>query len=145
MSIIGLITSVTLKLIGINYWLLFGLTTAVLDIIPYVGPILAVIFTSIVTLGTQPDKIYWVIGSFLIIQQIEGNLLIPLIMRDRVQLPEAPLIVLMLILSNWFGVLGAFVAPPLLAVVRTIYLMTYVPRMNQKVYPPGLDLSKKVA
>ncbi len=132
MSSVGVIMTTAFWVIGIEYWLLFGLLTALLDIIPYVGPIAALVLTSIVTLGTQSDKIFWVVGSFLLIQQIEGHILVPVIMRERVQLPETPLIILMLILGQWFGILGLLVAPSLLAITRTILVMIYIPKMNQK-------------
>jgi predicted PurR-regulated permease PerM len=136
MAIVGSVTTLGLWAIGIDYWLLFGLMTGVLGIIPYVGVLITVTATCLATLGSEPDKVLWVIGLFLITQQLEGNILVPLVMKEGVQLPEAHLIFLMLILGSWFGILGVFVAPPLFAVVRSIYLTTYVPKMNEKIKPP---------
>lgn len=103
-----------------------------LDVIPYVGPVSAALITSIVTLGTEPDKVPWVLGLFLLIQQLEGNILIPLIMREEADLPEVPLLILIMLMSVWFGMLEALLAAPLLAVGRTVYLMTYKKKMDQR-------------
>jgi predicted PurR-regulated permease PerM len=130
MSITGTVTTLGLWIIGVDYWLLFGLMTALLGVIPYVGIILTVVATSLVTLGTNPENIYWVLGLFFVVQQLEGNFLIPYVMKENIELPEAHLIILMLILSSWFGILGAFMAPPLLAVGRKIYHLTYLPEMD---------------
>ncbi len=135
MSITGTATTLGLWIIGIDYWLLFGVMTAVLGIIPYLGIILTLIAISLVTLGSDPEKIYWVLGLFFVLQQLEGNILIPVIMREAVELPEAHLIILMLFLASWFGILGAFVAPPLLAVMRTVYRLTYVEKMDRMTKP----------
>jgi predicted PurR-regulated permease PerM len=137
MSITGSATTLGLWIIGIDYWLLFGVMTALLGIIPYVGVILTVILTSLVTLGSDAEKIYWVLGLFFIIQQLEGNVLIPLIMRENVDLPEAHLVILMIILGSWFGILGAFIAPPLMAVGLVVYRLTYAPAMDAKTMGPS--------
>jgi predicted PurR-regulated permease PerM len=131
MASVGTLAAIGLKLLGIEYWLFFGLLTAVLDLVPYIGPLLAAAGTVVVTLGSDPGKVPWVIVMYLVVQNIEADLVIPLVMRGRIKLPPVHLMTLMLMLGSWFGVLGVFVAPPLLAVGRTIYLLTYVPRMNR--------------
>ena len=135
MAIMGSVTTLGLWIIGIDYWLVFGLLTGLLGIIPYVGIILTVIATCLVTLGSEPDKVPWVLALFIVSQQLEGNFLLPIVMKEGVQLPEVHLMVLMLILGSWFGLLGVFIAPPLLAVARTIYQSTYLPYMNRKTSP----------
>lgn len=141
MSAVGVATALGLGLIGIDYWLLLGLTTAVLDIVPYIGPFMGFLAVLAVTLATSPEKIIWAIALYLIIQQLEGNLLIPLIMKGRINLPPIHLMALMLILASLFGILGILVAPPLLAVGRTVFQMTYVARMNEKIAPDDLQKS----
>jgi predicted PurR-regulated permease PerM len=141
MACTGTIVTLALKLIGIDFWLLFGLLAAALDFIPYVGPILAFGTIAIVTLGAQPDKIGWVLALFFVVQQIEGQVLMPTVMRERVKLPEVHLLVLMLLLSSFLGIAGALLAPPMLAVGRTVYLMTWVGRMNRRRVPsPDVSL-----
>lgn len=127
MVAVGTLTGLGLLLIGVDYWLLFGALTSVLDIVPYVGPIVAAAAASFVTLSDDPGKVPWVIGLFILMQQIEGHVVIPLVMKERVNLPPAHLVTLMLILGSWFGILGLLIAPGLLAIARTVYRITYLP------------------
>lgn len=136
MAGVGAATAAALWVIGIDYWLLFGVLTAALDIVPYIGPLIAAASVLVTTLGTQPDKTLWVLIAFLGVQQLESNLLIPLVMKGRIKLPPIQLMTLMLVMGSWFGIIGVFAAPPLFAVARTIYLIAYVPMMNRRIEPP---------
>jgi predicted PurR-regulated permease PerM len=133
MAVVGLMTGLGLLAIGIDSWMFFGFLAGVLDIIPYLGPVIAAMLTLLVALGTEPDKVPWVAALFIAAQQIEGNVFLPLIMREEANLPEVHLIVLMLVFWSWFGILGALIAAPALAIGRTIYLMTYQRKMDLKV------------
>ncbi|MGZ3699501.1 MAG: AI-2E family transporter, partial [Bdellovibrionota bacterium] len=130
MLIVGVIASVGLKVIGSDYWFQLGSLTATLELVPFIGPAAAFFAAVLVTLASQPDKIWWVGGYFLLLLRLEGDLIIPLLMRGRIELPPVHLLTLMLVMGEGFGVLGFLVAAPLLAVLRKIYLMTYVPRMD---------------
>ncbi|HUP55854.1 MAG TPA: AI-2E family transporter, partial [Bdellovibrionota bacterium] len=130
MSAVGLCASVAFLIIGIDYWAVLGALTGLLDIIPYVGPLIAALCAVVVTLGSEPDKLWMVVVAFLVVQQIEANLVIPLVLRDRVELPPVHLMTLMLVLAQWFGVIGILLAPPLLAVGRVLWLEIYVPSIN---------------
>lgn len=130
MGIIGSLTAVGLWIAGVEYWAIFGLLTALLGIIPYVGVVLVVIAASLITLASDPSKVPWVIGVFFLTQQLEGNVILPLVMKGKVELPVAPLLIFMLFLGTFFGILGVFLAPPLLAIVRTLYIDIYLPFIN---------------
>lgn len=131
MVIIGVITALGLWLCNVQYWAVFGLLTAVMGIIPYVGIILVVLAASLITLASDPSQIVWVLLVFGTTQQLEGNVIIPLVMKGKVKLPEVPLLIFMLILGNFFGILGVFIAPPLFAILRTIYIQVYLPYIEK--------------
>jgi predicted PurR-regulated permease PerM len=131
LSTIGVLTGGSLALVGVQYAAVFGLLTAILDVIPYAGPLMAFVAVTVVTLGSQPDMVPWVIGIFIGIQQVESNLVVPLMMRGRVELPPVPLMALILIMGEEFGLIGALIATPLLSVGRTIYLETWAKRMER--------------
>ena len=135
MATVGTITSIGLLITGVDYWFALGVLTAALDIIPYLGPITAWIMASLLTLGSEPDKLVWVFVVYVVAQQLEADLVIPIVMKGRIRLPPIHLLTLMLVFGNWFGVIGVLIAPPLFAVARTIYLITYVPRMNRQIRP----------
>lgn len=130
MLIIGSLTALGLWIAGVEYWAVFGLLTAVLGIIPYVGIILVVAAASLITLASDPSKVPWVIGIFMITQQLEGNVILPLVMKGKAELPVVPLLIFMLILGNFLGILGVFIAPALLAILRTLYIELYLPKIN---------------
>jgi predicted PurR-regulated permease PerM len=131
MLIIGTITSVGLWIVGAEYWLLLGVLTGVLGIIPYVGIIIVVTFAVLLTVASDVSRLPWVLGVFLVTQQLEGNVILPLVMRGRVQLPAVPLLVFMLLMGSWAGLLGVLIAPPLFAVLRLGYLEFYLPRVDR--------------
>lgn len=130
MLIIGTLTSIGLLLVGAEYWLLLGALTGVLGIIPYVGILIVVLFAALVTLASDASRLPWVLGVFFVTQQLEGNVILPLVMRDRAKLPAVPLMVIMLLLGSWAGLLGVLIAPPLFAVMRLAYLHFWLPRVD---------------
>jgi predicted PurR-regulated permease PerM len=130
MVIIGAITAVGLWIVGVDYWFVFGILTAVFGIIPYVGIVLVVGIVSLITLASDPSQVPWVLLVFLITQQIEGNLVLPMVMRGQVELPEVPLLIFMLFLGSWLGLVGVFIAPPLLAVLRVAYEDFYLDKIE---------------
>lgn len=130
MVIIGALTGVGLWIAGVEYWAVFGLLTAVLGIIPYVGIFLVVLAASLITLASDPSKLPVVVLVFFITQQLEGNLILPLVLKGRAELPVVPLLIFMMFLGTFFGILGVFIAPPLFAVLRTLYIELYLPRVN---------------
>ncbi len=130
MLIVGLITTIGLWIVGVQYWALFGLLTAILGIIPYVGVMIVVVVVSLITLATDPSQVPWVIVVFLVTQQIEGNVVLPMVMKGKAEIPEALLIIVMLFFGFWFGLLGVFVAPPLVAVMICLYRELYLPAIE---------------
>lgn len=131
MAIIGAITTVGLLLVGVSYWAVFGLLTAIFGIIPYVGVMLVVVLVSLVTLASDPGQLPWVLLVFFVTQQIEGNVVLPMVMKGQAEIPEALLIVVMLFFGSWFGLLGVFVAPPLVAVFICLYRELYLPAIER--------------
>lgn len=133
MLLIGLITTVGLWMVGVAYWAVLGLLTALLGIVPYVGVMIVVVIASLLTLASDPSLVPWVMLVFFVTQQIEGNLILPLVMKGQVEIPEALLIVVMLFFGFWFGLLGVFVAPPMVAVMICLYRTLYLPRIEKKI------------
>ena len=130
MAIIGLITTLGLWIVGVKYWALFGLFTAILGIIPYVGVMIVVVVVSLITLATDASQVPWVLLVFFITQQIEGNVVLPMVMKGQAEIPEALLMVVMLFFGFWFGLLGIFVAPPIVAVMICLYRELYIPAIE---------------
>jgi len=107
---------------GDDYALFFGVWTAVMELIPYIGPVLAAVPPSIVAVLHSPLTALWVILTYLAIQQIEGHILTPTIMGQRFRVH--PLIVIFAILAGneIHGVMGMFVAIPMIPFVKETYV-----------------------
>lgn len=131
MLLLGLITAIGLWIVGVDYWFVFAILTVVFGIIPYVGIILVVAIVTLVTLASDPSQVPWVLLVFFITQQLEGNVILPLVMRGQVELPEVPLLIFMLFLGSWLGLVGVFIAPPLLAVLRVAYEDFYLDKIEE--------------
>jgi len=121
MVAVALLTGLAMWVTGIKYWALFGLTTGVLVLIPFVGILLSVAFSACIIVVVQPEKFFILLLIYGITQLIEGNLLLPMIMKDRVKIPAAPLIFLMAFSGIWFGILGVLVTTPLFAISLAQY------------------------
>lgn len=131
MVIIGGLTSIGLWAAGAEYWLLLGVLTALFGIIPYVGIGIVVLFAALLTLGSDAGRLPWVLAVFIATQQLEGNVILPLVMRGRARLPAVPLLVFMLLMGTWAGLLGVLMAPPLFAVLLLAYREFYLPRVDR--------------
>jgi len=132
MLILGLMAAVGLWIVGVDYWAVYGLLTAIFAIIPYIGTLIVVGSASLITLASEPSLVLWVIFVFVVVQQIEGNLVLPMLMKGQVELPEVPLLICILLLGYWLGIVGVFLAPPLFAVMRVLYLELYLPRVGDE-------------
>lgn len=122
MVIVAVLTGIGLWIVGIQYWAVFAILTGVLAIIPYIGILIVIVFSVIVTGATDPDKIWGLLIVYFVTQQLEGNVILPIVMKEQVKLPAAALIFFMVIMGVWFGLLGVFVAPPVFAVLRIVYM-----------------------
>jgi predicted PurR-regulated permease PerM len=123
-------TAIALLVIGLDDWFLYAILAGVLNIVPYVGPFLTGGILIVVTLSTNPALTLWVVGAFFLVQQVESYLLVPMVMRGTIALPPIYLLVLIFAMGTWFGLLGIFAAPAIMAISRQILLMTYIPKMN---------------
>ena len=131
----GILTAVTMALIGVDYWLLIAALTVVLDFVPFIGAAITGTVALLLTLGTEPDKAIWVVLAFIAIQQIESDILLPIVMKGTMRLPEAHLLVFVVIMGSAFGILGIFIAPPVFAVLHYLYREAYVPWVEGRAAP----------
>lgn len=120
MTVVGLLSGIGVWLVGLPFPLLFGLWAGLTEIIPILGPVLGAIPAVIVALAIEPVLALWVILVFIIVQQIEGGLLGPIIFRGAVGLN--PLLVIFAIIAGAeiAGILGIFLAVPILALLVSI-------------------------
>ena len=121
MLIIGVLSTIALWLIGIPGAVILGIFSGVLEFVPYVGPILSAVPPALLGLflGNPIDGLY-VIVAYLLIQQIESNIVTPLVMRRAVDVHPAVAIAVVTLMGTVFGLLGAFLAIPLAVVAGVL-------------------------
>jgi predicted PurR-regulated permease PerM len=123
--IIGVLSSIALLLLGVEYWIILGILAGLGDLVPYIGPFLGAIPAVIITLTSDPWKALWVIAAFVVIQQIEGNLISPKITGHSVGIHPAAIIFVLLLGGSLWGLIGLLVSVPLAGVFKVIIESIY--------------------
>jgi len=114
---------------GGRYALFFGVWTAFMEAIPYLGPVLAAVPPTVVAVFDSPLSALWVIITFVLIQQIEGHILVPVIMGRRFRVH--PLVVIFVILAGGeiHGITGMLIAIPLIPLIKETWVF-FRPRVQ---------------
>ncbi|MDQ0269059.1 AI-2E family transporter [Cytobacillus purgationiresistens] len=119
---VGTLSFIGFFIIDLPYAIVMALIIAVTNIIPYVGPIIGGAPAVIVALFESPTMAFLTLLVILIAQQLEGNLISPLILGKTLNTHPATIILLLLVAGNLAGILGMLLAVPTYAVVKTIVL-----------------------
>lgn len=130
MTIIGVLTTLGLYLLGIPAALALGLIAFFLEFIPFYGPVLSAVPAVAIALLTSGKSALAVIVLYTVVQQAEGNLLQPLVMREAVRLPPALTVLVGAFMAILFGFLGLLLAVPLLATAIVLVKRLYVQPLN---------------
>lgn len=123
---IGVITGIGLWLLGVPLALSLALIAGVTEFIPFIGPILGAIPGVLVAFTVGGAMPLYVIVLYLIIQQVEGNVLMPIVQKWAVALPPALGLLGVVIFGLLFGMLGVLFATPLMVVVMVLVQKLYV-------------------
>lgn len=115
MAISGALLYLGLTIIGLDFALVFAVISALLVVVPYFGAIVGGIPPILFALTESPGTALLVLLVYLAVQQIEGNLIIPLIMSRTVRLHPAVIAVGVVLVGQVFGFVGLFVAVPLIS------------------------------
>ena len=118
MIIIAVLNAIALLILRVPLALVNGVLSGVLTFIPNVGPTLSTIPPVLLALLESPEKAVAVLVIYIVIEQIESNVLTPLIMQRQVSLLPAVTLASQLIFATFFGFLGLFLALPLLVVTQ---------------------------
>jgi predicted PurR-regulated permease PerM len=126
MLLVGLITGIGLWLLDVPLALSLGLIAGLFEFIPFVGPILSAVPAILVAFTQDGWTPLYVLLLYLGVQQIEGNVLMPLIQKWAVSLPPALGLMGVVIFGLLFGILGVLFAIPLMVVVMVFVQKLYV-------------------
>ncbi|MDN5348152.1 MAG: hypothetical protein PWP65_1716 [Clostridia bacterium] len=118
--IVGLLTGIGFNLIGLEYAVILGIVVGLADLIPYFGPILGAIPAVALALLESKWAAFYALIVVLVVQQIEGSILVPRIIGDCVGLHPLTIIFVLLAGGELFGVLGLLLAVPVAGIGRIL-------------------------
>jgi predicted PurR-regulated permease PerM len=119
-AVVGLITFLGLWLLGVRYSLLLGFLAAIAELVPYVGPIITGSIAILIGLSDSVPLGIYVFILFIIIQQLENNVLLPVVMRYTTTLNPVIILTALLIGGKVFGIVGLVLAIPFAVLVQEI-------------------------
>ena len=126
MAILGISVAIVFGLLQIKYFYALAVIAGILNIVPIIGPLIALVLAAIIAAFDSWTKLAGVLLFFAVYQQVENAILTPRIMKLSVDLPPLAVIIALLIGGALAGVLGALIAVPtaaLLAVLADEYLV----------------------
>ena len=124
--VVGILTSVAMSIMGVEYGVLLGFLIGLFNMIPYFGAIIAVTISIIITFLTGGiSQAIWMAVVVIILQQIDANIINPKIVGDSLKISPLLVIFAVTIGGAYFGFLGMFLAVPIVAVIK-IVLIDYI-------------------
>ncbi len=119
---VAIMDSVALLILGIDYAILLGIIGAMLNVIPYIGGIVAVALPMMVAIATKSTAWYavYVLAAYYFIQLIDNNYIVPYIVSSKVKINALFSIIVVLAGNALWGIPGMFLSIPLLAIVKLI-------------------------
>lgn len=113
MGVTFLLLYVALTIIDLDFALVFAVTSALFVVVPYLGSIAGGLPPVLYALTDSPGRALLVLGIYLLIQQIEGNVIVPIVMSRAVSLHPAVLLAGVVVVGQLLGFLGLLVAVPI--------------------------------
>lgn len=119
--VVGILTSIAMSILKVKYAVLLGFMIGLFNIIPYFGAIIAVILATVITFFTGGiAQAIWMVVVVTILQQIDANIINPKIVGDSLKISPLLVIFAVTIGGAYFGVLGMFLAVPVIAVIKLL-------------------------
>jgi predicted PurR-regulated permease PerM len=138
MALVGLLTGLALWLIGLPSPVGLGLIAGFGEFIPFLGPILGAVPALVIAASQNTQMLLWTAGAFVLIQQIESNLISPLIQHRTVELPPVLSLLAVLAFAAVFDAIGLVLAVPLTVVLYVIIKKLYVREtLGEVTHVPG--------
>jgi predicted PurR-regulated permease PerM len=122
MFIVSTVCTMALWILGVKYFVLLGLLTGLLNLLPYIGIFISLLLSVVVTIATAgAGKVLLVIGTLFGIHLLDANLLLPMIVGAKVRLNGLITIMGVIAGGSIWGITGAFLAIPVIAIIKIIF------------------------
>ena len=126
MLVVGVLTGVGLALVGVPLAFALGLIAGLLEFVPVAGPILSAIPGLLLAFVSGPETVVWALVVYVVVQQMESNIITPILQRWAVELPPAVGLLAVVACTLLFGVTGVVFATPIAVVVMALVKHLYV-------------------
>jgi predicted PurR-regulated permease PerM len=127
-AVVGLASFVGLEILSVvvhpvfgQYALLLALVAGVLELVPFIGPIIAAVPAVLIGLTAGPGGFFAALILYLLIQQLENNILVPKIQGDAVELHPSAVMLALVVGAALAGILGAIISLPIAAAGRDVF------------------------
>lgn len=119
--VVGVLSTIVLYIINVDYAIVIGVIAGICNLIPYVGPLVGTVLAGIIALLSGDIWLcVWAIVGMQIVQQLDANILCPMIVGDIVGLQPALIIITILVGGSYGGLLGMLIAVPICASAKTL-------------------------
>lgn len=121
-GVVAALNSIGLMVLGIQYAILIGVIGALLNMIPYIGGLVAISLPMFIALATKtPVAALWVFILYIVVQFFDNNFIVPKIVASKVKINALVSIIVVLIGGALWGIAGMFLAIPLTAIIKVIF------------------------
>jgi predicted PurR-regulated permease PerM len=133
MAVLGAFTAIGLYILNVPYWLTFGIFTGLVAVVPFFGSLLSTILPAMIVLGGPGGgtRALLVILLGVIVHLFEGNVVAPLVMSHKIELPPVLTIMAVLVIGKLLGPLGLVIAVPALAALMVIVRRILISRIYE--------------
>ena len=129
--IVGLVSSIGLTMIGMDFAFLIGFTAGIANIIPYIGPLVGCIPAIIVgVLSPDPMQAVWAVLVFFVVQQLDEAIFAPKIVGDSTGLHPVLIIMAVIIGASLGGIMGMLLAVPVMGVIQ-LFVVKYINKKTE--------------
>ena len=120
-AIVGVLASIAMSLLGVKYAILLGFMIGLFNLIPYLGAIIAIAVAILITIFTGGiTQAIWMAVVVIILQQIDANIINPKILGNSLEISPILVIFSVTVVGAYFGIMGMFLAVPIIAVVKLV-------------------------
>lgn len=138
-TIIGLICAVFMLITNMPYVLIISLIIGITNIIPVFGPFIGAVPSAVLVLIADPKKTIWFVIFIIILQQIDGNVIGPKILGDKVGISPFWTLFSIIIFGSMFGIVGMIIGVPIFSVVLDLVKTACEKKLRQKNMPTDRD------
>lgn len=137
--IIGLLTFITMSIIGMPFTPLISVIVGITNVIPFFGPFIGAIPSAFIIFIAEPKMTIWFIIMILVIQQLDGNVIGPKILGSSTGLTSLAVLIAIMIGGGLFGVIGMILGVPAAAVICALVRQKRDERLIRKNAPTSIE------